>query len=342
MLLPVLVPAALIGGGYWWFINSGVKLPKNADKIVDEVLAEKALPEFIVGKTGVSQSSGVDIWYNTMQVKGKPKGTILLVMGHSTTALAWPDYFYKPLMDAGYQVIRYDNRGLGMSDWVKDWRKKNAYTLEDMAKDGIAVLDALGVEKAHIIGVSMGGMIAQRMAISHSERVLSLTSIMSSGYMNDPNIPPVPKQFIQNLTKLVLKYAVRPNDRKAAKFGMGVRLMLRGKGDGEINFKDAAQKSLFERKKRRGSNPKVRDQHTAAIELSGSRLQELQRLNLPTLVIHGKADPLVLFEHGEKSASRIPNAKTLWIETMGHDLAVHHTPTILKAIFENIEETEKV
>lgn len=341
MFLPVLVPAALIGGGYWWYINSGIKLPPETDRIIDEVLAEKELPQFIKGKTGIAKSGGVDIWYNSMQAKGTPKGTILLVMGHSSTAMAWSEYFYQPLVDAGYQVIRYDNRGLGMSDWIKDWSKKNPYTLEDMAKDGMAILDELGIEKAHIIGASMGGMIAQRMAISHSERVLSLTSIMSSGYMSDPTIPPVPKEFIQNLTKMVLKYLIRPNDRKVAKFGVGVRTMLRGKGEGEINIKNSVQKSLFERKKRRGSNPKVRDQHTAAIEASGSRLQELQRLTVPTLVVHGKTDPLVLFEHGKKSASMIPNAKTLWIEGMGHDLPTHHAPIILKAIFENMEEAER-
>lgn len=337
-MFPILVPAALATVGAWWYVNSGVKIPAETDRIIDEVLAEKSLPNFVSGKTGIAQSGDVNIWYESMMPEGTPKGTILLVMGYGTTALGWPPHFYEPLVEAGYQVVRYDNRGLGMSDWMKNWDKKNPYTLEDMAKDGIAVLDALGVEKAHIVGASMGGMIAQRMAISHSERVLTLTSIMSSGYMGDPELPPVHPSFRHNLLRLILKYMIRPNSRKAAKFGVGIRLALRGDGPYEIDLKRSVQQSLYERHKRRGTNPKARDQHGAAIEASGSRLHELKHLKLPILVVHGKSDPLVIFEHGKKSASMMPNAKTLWIEGMGHDLPKMYAGEVLEAILKNIKE----
>lgn len=337
-MLPILVPAALATAGAWWYVNSGIKIPAQTDQVIDEVLAENNLPNFISGKTGIAKSGDINIWYESMMPEGTPKGTILLVMGYGTTALGWPAHFYQPFVDAGYHVIRYDNRGLGMSDWVKNWDKKNPYTLEDMAKDGVAILDSLGIEKAHIIGASMGGMIAQRMAISHAERVLTLTSIMSSGYMNDPELPPVHKSFRQNLLKLILKYQIRPNSRKIAKFGVGIRLALKGDGPYEVDIKDAVQKALYERHKRRGSNPKVRDQHGAAIEASGSRLQELKHLKLPIAVIHGRPDPLVIFPHGKKSASMMPNAKTLWLDGMGHDMPKMYMPEIHKIIFKNLEE----
>ncbi|MGB1240981.1 MAG: alpha/beta fold hydrolase [Chitinophagales bacterium] len=337
-MFPVLVPAALAIAGTWWYVNSGVQIPAESDQVIDEVLAENSLPKFVSGKTGLAKSGNINIWYESMMPNGTPKGTVLLVMGYGTTILGWPAHFYQPLIDEGYHVIRYDNRGLGMSDWMKGWDKKNPYTLEDMAKDGMAVLDALDIEKAHIIGVSMGGMIGQRMAISHSERVLTLTSIMSSGYMGDPAFPPVAKSFQHNLVRLTLKYLIRSNSRKAAKFSIGVRMALRGDGPYEVNLKDAVQKAFYERHKRRGSNPKVRDQHGAAIAASGSRLQELKHLDLPILVVHGKSDPLVIFPHGEKSASMMPNAKTLWIEGMGHDIPEIYMEEIHEAILKNLAE----
>lgn len=337
-MFPILVPAALAAAGTWWYLNSGIQIPAETDQVIDEVLAENNLPKFVAGKTGLAKSGDINIWYESMMPEGTPKGTILLVMGYGTTILGWPAHFYQPLVDAGYHVVRYDNRGLGMSDWMKKWDKKNPYTLEDMAKDGMAVLDALDVEKAHIIGVSMGGMIAQRMAISHAERVLTLTSIMSSGYMGDPSLPPVAKSFQHNLVRMTLKYLIRSNSRKAAKFSVGIRMALRGDGPYEVNLKDAVQKALYERHKRRGSNPKVRDQHGAAIAASGSRLQELKHLDLPILVVHGKSDPLVIFPHGEKSASMMPNAKTLWIEGMGHDMPEIYMEEIHEAILKNLAE----
>ena len=118
------------------------------------------------------------IWYEKRAPTDSIKGTLLLVMGHSATAMIWSDDFMQPFIDAGYQVIRYDNRGVGESDWIADWDEENPYSLEDMSKDGIAVLNAEGVEKAHVLGASMGGMIVQRMALSHKDKVASLVSLL--------------------------------------------------------------------------------------------------------------------------------------------------------------------
>jgi pimeloyl-ACP methyl ester carboxylesterase len=109
-------------------------------------------------------------------------------MGIANDALAWPEHFIQPLVDSGFQVIRYDHRGTGLSDWIDRWDRDNPYSLGDMANDAIAVLNKLKINKAHVIGVSMGGMIAQTMAINHPERIMSLASLMSSGYIEDPNL----------------------------------------------------------------------------------------------------------------------------------------------------------
>ena len=334
----VLITIAIIS--FQLYVNSGIELPSNTDQIVQKVLEADDVPEFIKGKTGFAKNGDIDIWYEVMGDLDSSKGTILLIMGHGATAMAWNSNFYQLFVDSGYQVIRYDNRGLGESNWMTDWTEKNAYSLEDMAKDGMAVLDAVNVAKAHIIGVSMGGMIAQRIAISHSDRVLSLNSIMSSGDMNDETIP-FPEDFMPDITKLVLKYIlINPNEANRMKFSVGVRQMLKGDGPYEFDVKRAAQKSLYELRKRKGYNAKVGDQHTAAINNSGSRLDELKNITAPALVIHGKSDPLVVFEHGQKYAPMIPNAATLYIDGMGHDMPAVYMKQYHEAIFKNFAKAK--
>ena len=344
MLKKILIGLAILllvaVAGFYIYVNSGEKLPDNTNEVVKEVLANNDLPEFVTGTTGFAKNDDVDIWYEVMGQADSSKATILLVMGHSATAMIWSTDFYQAFIDSGYQVIRYDNRGLGESSWIEDWSKENAYSLEDMAKDGIAVLDAVGVEKAHVIGVSMGGMISQRMAISHGDRLLSLTSIMSSANMNDESIP-FPNEFTVKMTKLALKYMViNPSEANIMKFGVGFQQLLRGDGPYELNVKRTAQKTLYEIRNRKGLNTKVGDQHTAAIFNSGSRIEELTNISVPTLVIHGKSDPLVKFEHGQKYAPLIPNADTLFVEGMGHDLPKIYTERYHEAIFRNFDKVK--
>ena len=116
----------------------------------------------------------------------------------------WPEEFIEQLTDAGYEVIRFDHRGLGLSDWMAGWTKKTAFILEDMARDAMAVVDHLKLKKVHVIGASMGGMIAQRMAIDFPDVVKSLTSIMSSGYFFDPQLVSVSRDIKKNFLKLFL------------------------------------------------------------------------------------------------------------------------------------------
>jgi len=319
------------------YINTGdvVELPPETNQIVNQLLEEGNLPELITGKTGFAQNGEVKIWYEIIAPADTIKATVLLVMGHSTSSLTWTPLFYQPFLDSGYQVIRYDNRGLGESNWMEDWTTENAYSLEDMAEDAVAILDAVGVEKAHIIGASMGGMIAQRLAISHGERVLSLTSIMSSGYWEDPSISS-PDAISSKGSKLVLKYGIfNPSDANTLKLRIGFPQGLKGNGDYDIDVKKIAERALYEIKKRKGFNPKVGNQHTVAISKSGSRLEELGTIEMPTLIIHGKSDPLIDFAHCEKYAPLIPHAETLFIDGMGHDMPGIYMEQYHEAILKN-------
>lgn len=316
-------------------IYSGPQLPKETNKILKAILAPNAiLPELITGQTGYAKNGEVSIWYELIRNEKTTKGTILLVGGLSCTVLDWQDYTYQPFLEAGYQVIRFDNRDVGMSDWMHNWSRQNHYTLEDMAKDAVAVLDALQIQKAHVVGMSMGGMISQRIAISHSDRVLSLTSIMSTGYMHDPELKGVTSQFILNMARFIIRYRDLTKTENKIKLHLGIQRMLLGKGGYAFDNKAMMQKALYELTKRKGFNKKSRDQQGYAIKKSGSRYEELKQLNVPTLVIHGTTDPLVLFEHGQKYAPMIPNAKTLFIDGMGHDFPRVHMPKMAKAIME--------
>ncbi len=330
----------IVGVGAYWFINSAPPLPDNVDQLIQQIKTE-GVPEFIEGRTGTAKNGDVTIGYEVIDNQKDSNETIVLINGHSQILLDWPKYFYQPLVDAGYKVIRFDNRGVGSSDWLPNYDKKKPYLLEDMAKDVIAILDQEGIEKAHIIGMSMGGMIGQRLAISHADRVHSLTSIMSTGYFYDPKLTNVPKVFYKDLIAVSLKYPLKANDDTTQmKLNLAIRQLQDGKGAYTLDHKFVMQRCLYELKKRRGYNKKVVDQHSLAIEKSGSRYDELGSITVPTLVIHGTTDPLIKFEHAEKYSKMIPNATTLFIEGMGHDLPPIHTKKMTSAILNNFAKTE--
>ena len=342
MKLKILIGViAILLISFFLYINSGVQLSKETNAIISKVV-ESEVPELIHGETHYAKSGDLDIWYELIKPPGEIRGTVLLIMGHSSSAMLWTSNFYETFVDSGYQVIRYDNRDVGESTWIENWDKEYPYTLEDMAKDGIAVLDDANVERAHIIGASMGGMIAQRMAISHKDRVQSLTSIMSSGYMMDPDIEPVPVWFEQNFIKLGLRYLLFNSETGNVKFFVGVMQTLRGDGPYEINVEGNAQVMLYETRRRKGINQKAIEQQAVAIEASGSRLEELQQISAPTLVVHGKADPLVIFDHALKYAPLIPDATTLYIDGMGHDIPELYLPRVHEAIMKNMNRTAVV
>ena len=313
LLLLIIIAASI------YLYNSGPTLPKETDEIIEQVIKEP-LPKIIKGQTGIARSGTVNIWYESQLPLDTPKGTILLIMGISNDALGWPPSFLDTLANSGYQVIRYDHRGTGLSDWMTDWEADKPYNLTDMANDGIAVLDDLGIQKAHVIGVSMGGMIAQETAIKHPNRVQTLTSIMSSGDILDANLTPISSKVAIELIKIAAKYGIIGGEKNLIKLHLASRIILMGETQQILNIAEIATGVLYNIRKRKGYNSQVSSQHQAAVSASDSRYVALQELTIPTLIIHGKADPFIPIGHGQKMAKLMPIADSLWLDNMGHDI----------------------
>lgn len=314
---------------------SGPKLPDDADETIDSVLRSE-LPEILQGRTGYVQSGKTNIWYESISPANPAKGTVLLFMGISNDALGWPQSFLTLLTDAGYQVIRFDYRGTGLSDWENDW-DQNPYSLADLALDAVAILDREQIDQAHIVGISMGGMIAQEFAINHPDRVLTLTLMMSSGNIVDEELPQISQKVTVALVLAALKYGIFPTERNSIKLHVAARMILRGDADYDIDVRETAQQVLYNLRNRNGYNSEASQQHQEAVFRSGSRYDELRRLEIPTLVIHGLNDPFIPIEHSQKLADTIPDARTKWFENMGHDIPPVLFDSLTRELMGNFE-----
>ena len=318
MIYLVSILFIIVAGLLIYVVLFGPKLPPQTDPIIDRVL-ESELPEVVVGQTGFATSGGLSIWYESIPPQGLSRGTVLLIMSNGGNALDWHPKFVRALVDAGYQVIRYDHRGTGLSDWVEDWNRKNPYSLGDMASDAVAVLDALKVHKAHVVGFSLGGMVSQLVAVNCPERVLSLTLLSTSGYVGDPELPGLTSRyFLSSIVKglPLLKYRIAGGEKNLIKERIAKTIAVVGY-DG-LDIKETAEVVLYDLRKRRGVNVRAIFQHQAAVNVSGSRYEELKTVNVPTLVIHGTADQLIPVEHGKKLAEVMPTAQGLWLDGVGH------------------------
>ena len=252
---------------------------------------------------------------------------VLLIMGLGMQLTAWPPGLVRALINAGYRVIRFDNRDCGLSDkfdalgvpnlawqgmkYKLGFSIKPPYSVHDMALDALGVLDALQVARAHIVGVSMGGMVAQRVALLAQARILTLTSIMStSGARGLPGATPA-------VTRQLLS---RPNGKgKQAAIEHSVKLF---KAIGSPGFPpdEAFLRERVTLATERCFNPPGTARQMVAIVADNTRASELVKITTPTLVLHGKADPLVPFACGQDTAQRIPGARLVGVDGMGHDL----------------------
>jgi pimeloyl-ACP methyl ester carboxylesterase len=277
----------------------------------------------------------VDLCYETFGDPADP--TMLLIMGLGTQMLGWDTAFCEQLAARGFHVIRYDNRDIGHSTILDDFpaptlgqivrRDKGvvAYTLADMAADGVGLLDHLGIERAHLVGASMGGMIAQMIAARRPERVLSLVSIMSSTGSRLSGQPAL------STYRLFLRPIARERDayvRQAAE--LFEHIGSRGFDKDEDAFLE-----MLGAMHDRGHSPGSSSRQLAAILTAGNRTAELRHITAPTLVIHGTADRLIRPSGGRATARAIPGAHLLTIEGMGHDLPRGAWPQITDAIVEN-------
>jgi pimeloyl-ACP methyl ester carboxylesterase len=278
------------------------------------------------------KANGIDIVYDTFGEATAPP--MLLVMGLGEQLIAWDDAFCEALAGLGFWVIRFDNRDVGLStrfdeagipDILAMMQGKPIqppYTLRDMAADAVGLLDALDIESAHVVGVSMGGMIAQEMAIGYPDRVRTLTSIMSS--TGNPKLPPPRPEAAAILV------TPAPTDREGyLEHSLQVWHVLNGPA---FPLDEERARTRAGNNFDRGLSPAGTMRQLAAILGSGSRREALTAVTVPTLVIHGDADPLVPVEGGIDTAETIPGAELLIIEGMGHDLPPAVAPRVIEAI----------
>src|SRR5688572_4840246 len=265
-------------------------------------------------------ANGVEIVYETIGDPSNP--ALLLVMGLGTQLIHWDRELCELFAERGFHVIRFDNRDAGRSTRIDapvpnltramaGLKIEAPYLLDDMADDAFGLLDHLGIEAAHVAGVSMGGMIAQTMAIRRPERVLSLTSIMSTTGERRAGRPKL------RVWSVLTRRA--PHDRDAyIEYFVRVFRMIGSKGfpaDDEARVRELAGMTYD-----RGHHPAGTGRQLAAIIASGDRTEKLRGLRVPATVIHGKADPLIPFRGGRATAAAIPEAKLIAIPGMGHDL----------------------
>ena len=276
----------------------------------------------------------IDLCYETFGERSNPP--LLLVMGLASQMVLWEDEFCERLASGGFWVIRFDNRDCGRSTILRDKAvptrmqlllrqpRGAAYALEEMADDAAGLLDALEVESAHVVGASMGGMIAQLIAIRHPDRVRSLVSIMST--TGDRRVGrPSPR-----IVPLLLRRVPRDREGYLRDFAAAYKAI-----GSPRYYNEARSRAIGERCYERGIHPAGSARQLAAIVTAKDRTEQLRRLDVPATVIHGEVDPLVNRSGGRATAAAIPGARLVMIPAMGHDLP----PELWDQVIEEIEAT---
>ncbi|HVH06954.1 MAG TPA: alpha/beta fold hydrolase [Myxococcota bacterium] len=285
-------------------------------------------------------ANGIELEYDTFGRAADP--TLLLVMGFGAPMILWRVEFCERLAARGLQVVRFDNRDCGLSSQIDQpvtaelsavGRAGLAgeplaapYTLSDMAADAVGLLDALGVDAAHVAGASMGGMIVQTLAIEHPKRVRTLVSIMSTTGASDM---PSPKP--EAMAALLAPVAT---ERPAA-IERGLA-MSRALGSPGYPFDEADERDLLGRMFDRGVHPDGNARQLLAVMAAKSRRDALGTVRVPTLVIHGIEDPIIPIQAGRDTAAAVPGAELLEIEGMGHDLPRALWPQLVDAIAKHV------
>ncbi|CAM4093534.1 alpha/beta fold hydrolase [Pseudoalteromonas byunsanensis] len=290
---------------------------------------------------------GITLNYQDEGSKDAP--VIILIMGLGAQMTVWPQSFFYGLVNKGFRVIRFDNRDAGLStqldqfgcpSLVKTWFKRRftatvdiPYTLENMCQDTLALMDALQIKKAHLVGASMGGMIAQSLAAKHKKKVLSLTLLMSSSSM--PTLSPSNFMFFMRLLRL---QAVRKNKVSTINYLVKLNQLIGSPGypQDERTLRQQARLSVA-----RAHTPNGFKRQLVALTYSGSREHLLAKIKASTLVIHGLDDPIFPLSAGQKTAQSIRKAKLKVVPGMGHDFPPELMKKLTKWVAKHAAKSER-
>jgi pimeloyl-ACP methyl ester carboxylesterase len=294
----------------------------------------------------IKLANGISISYQDCGNKSAP--VIILIMGLGAQMTIWPDELFHGLVDKGFRVIRFDNRDVGLSSQmdelgnpslIKTWlsrrfslRSNTPYKLEDMAKDVLALMSALKIKKAHLVGASMGGMIAQIIAANHKKKVLSLTSIMSSSSysaLSGPNL------------KVLLKLANRPrksNREEAIRYNIKMNRLI---GSPAYPTKESTLRHNATLAINRAYNPAGVKRQLVAITASGDRRHTMKNIKARTLVIHGTEDPIIPISDGKHTAALIKKSKLKVVDGLGHDFPALLMNKMTKWIAKHAKKADK-
>ena len=314
----------------------------------EEEYPRSARQRFVTGRARVGAyvardggERALELAYDVFGERGRP---LVLIMGIGAQRIFWDDEWCEQLVGAGFRVVRFDHRDLGESTrldahvpppWSTVARRMLGarvavpYTLSDMARDVIGLMDALGFETAHVVGASLGGMVGQHLAIEHAARVRSLTSIMSS---------PGARRYIPEPRAFRALFAPAPSSAEEA--GRHIENVFTTLGSVAWPIDGARLRALGAEAHARGLSPRGFLRQFAAVLASGDRRPRLRSVSVPTLVIHGTADPMVPLSAGRTLARLIPGATWLPIAGMGHDLPAPLWPTLVAAIARHAERAE--
>ena len=292
------------------------------------------------------QANGIDI---CTEAFGDPRNpALLLIQGANTSMIGWEEDLCRQLAGGGLYVIRYDSRDTGRSTSFTPY--KPPYTLVDMANDAIGVLDAYGIERAHLVGASAGGMVVQLVAIHHSTRVLSITTIMSSpqvaeaahaaaGTKRDATAEPLPlpTPAVFDLIRFLAAVDDWSDENSAAGAWVEEARVLAGS---RYPVDEAHARDFGIQEIRRARNPTcLRFNHPIAQQQTASWRHRLRDLQVPALIIHGTEDPILPLPHGAALAEEIPGAKLLPLDGVGHELPRGTLPTVVSAILAHTQES---
>ena len=290
---------------------------------------------------GIAEVNDINIWWEDFGNSSDP--SVLLIMGANANAMQWTLEFINPLVSAGFHVIRFDNRDVGKSTWLTTEPSfkleegsmvtgEVSYNLEDMALDAVSLLEYLGVEKAHIVGASMGGMITQVIGLDHPNKALSLTPIMSTpgAGLEDENLSPPTESLMQGMMKSM-------EHNMKGEYLEGLVCIYRELIGSRYPFDEEKFREGAKAIMDHGHNPFPGN--GAAVSSSPHRKDRLKEISLPTLVIHGTEDAILPFDHGQALADGIPNAQLMVLEGVGHEIPEQMTEQITARMIQHFNST---